>query len=110
MSQDIIRILRIVEYTGPREAVEMQVKRSLHGEVSYPVSEKGFQRNLGTVTIRATTLGAFPEILEREGGKSESVHRGPGIGPSEQPKRKDSLAEERPGGPDISGGQTVHQR
>ena len=51
---DIIRVLRIIEYTGPRDRVEDQVARSLHGEKRLP----------NGVTIKAATVGAYPEILE----------------------------------------------
>lgn len=50
---DIIRVLRVIEYTGPRDKVEDQVARSLHGEKSWG----------NGVTIKAATLGTFPEIL-----------------------------------------------
>lgn len=51
---DKIRILRLIEYVGPRAAVEEQVKRSLH-------STKETSRG---VFIRATTLGEFAEDAE----------------------------------------------
>lgn len=52
--EDIIRVIRIIQYTGPRSAVEKQVDRSLHG-----------MREITTtgVTITATTLGLYPDIL-----------------------------------------------
>ena len=52
---DTIRVLRVIEYTGPRDKVEDQVARSLHGEKSWGTG----------VTIRATTLGTFPEIMNQ---------------------------------------------
>ena len=51
---DIIRVLRVIEYTGPRDKVENQVSRSLHGEKRLP----------NGVTIKAVTVGNYPEILE----------------------------------------------
>ena len=51
---DIIRVLRVIEYTGPRDKVEDQVARSLHGEKRLP----------NGVTIKAATVGAYPEMLE----------------------------------------------
>lgn len=51
---DHIRVLRIIEYTGPRAQVEDQVSRSLHGQKSLP----------NGITIRAATVGAYPEIIE----------------------------------------------
>lgn len=56
-SEDTVRVLRILEYTGSRTAVEKQIAGSVQGE-------KTFGAWGGTVTIRAATLGTFPEILE----------------------------------------------
>jgi hypothetical protein len=53
---EIIRIIRIIEYTGPREAVEKQVNESLHGVKT--IEKTG-------VKITATTLGNFAEIIEK---------------------------------------------
>ena len=58
MSNDLVRVLRVLEYVGPREAVEQQLSRSLHGQ-------KEYDHRLGKITIRASTIGEFPEILER---------------------------------------------
>ena len=51
---DIVRVLRVIEYVGPRNAVEAHVKLTLHGE-------KTFQG----ITVRAATVNPFPEILEK---------------------------------------------
>ena len=54
MAEDIVRVLRIVEYVGPRSKIEVQLAGSIHG-----------QRSPGNgVTIRAATLGLYPEILD----------------------------------------------
>lgn len=66
MSKDIVRVLRIVEYTGPRDAVEAQVSRSIHGQVMYPGLNKG------QVIIRAATIGLYPELLERISDANET--------------------------------------
>lgn len=50
---EIVRVLRVIEYVGPRDVVERQVVNSLHGQ-------KSPQRGL---TIKAATLGEFPEVL-----------------------------------------------
>lgn len=50
---DTIRVLRIIEYSGPRAQVEIQVRNSVHGE----------REGIRGVTIRAATIGEFPEIL-----------------------------------------------
>ena len=57
MAEDIVRVLRIIEYIGPRSEIEKVMTRSLHGT-------KEFRHEAGDVTIRAATLGEFPEILE----------------------------------------------
>ena len=54
---DIVRILRVIEYTGPRDLIEDQIAKSLHGEKR--VEKLGGR----AITIRVATLGAFPEIL-----------------------------------------------
>lgn len=54
MTQDTIRILRVIEYTGPRDKVKDQVSRSLHGAKFLPSG----------VTIRAATVGTYPEIID----------------------------------------------
>lgn len=54
--EDIVRVLRIVEYTGPRGAVEVSVANSIHGE-------RRIIRTDGVLTIRASTIGTYPEIL-----------------------------------------------
>lgn len=52
--EDIVRVLRIVEYVGPRRAVEKRVSESLHGSKYIPNED---------LTITSTTLGTYPEIL-----------------------------------------------
>jgi hypothetical protein len=49
---DIVRVLRVIEYVGPRNKVEPQVRDSIHGEKTY----RG-------VTIRAVTVTPFPEYI-----------------------------------------------
>lgn len=55
---DIVRVLRVIEYVGPRDRVEEMVKRSIHGEKV--MSGRGRSQ----LVIRAATVGSFPEILE----------------------------------------------
>lgn len=50
---DIVRVLRVIEYVGPRKRVEETVAKSIHGE-------RPFGQGL---VIRAATIGAYPEIL-----------------------------------------------
>ena len=51
---DMIRVLRIVEYIGDRDVVERTLNKSIHGI-------KTVNRDL---TIIATTIGGFPEIMK----------------------------------------------
>lgn len=51
---DKVRVLRVIEYIGTREAVERVIARSIHGV-------KKVDNNL---EIRAATIGIYPEILE----------------------------------------------
>lgn len=51
---DIVRVLRILEYTGPRDRVE----KTLAGN-----AVKGTVKH-GELTIREATLGDFPEVIE----------------------------------------------
>ena len=50
---DRVRVLRIYEFEGPRDMMEKQIANSVHG-----------QRSWGNgCTIRAVTLGTYPEIM-----------------------------------------------
>lgn len=53
MAADTVRVLRIIEYIGPRDQVEIQVRGSIHGE-----------RKFRDTTIRGTTLGIYPDIMD----------------------------------------------
>ena len=63
-TEDRVRVLRVLEYEGPRSVIEDILKRSIHGEKIV---------NGGNVFIRAATLGLFPEILkqEKDNGREE---------------------------------------
>lgn len=56
MTQDTVRVLRLLEYVGPREWVEHTLKNSIHGTKEIP-------SKLGPAVIRAVTLNEFPEIV-----------------------------------------------
>jgi chromosome segregation ATPase len=49
-----VRVLRLVEYEGPRKEIEEQLKNSIHGT-------RTMRRAL---RITATDLGRFPEVIE----------------------------------------------
>lgn len=51
--ENIVRVLRVIEYVGPRSAVEEQIRNSLHGE-----------RQFRDIIIKVATVGTFPEILK----------------------------------------------
>jgi hypothetical protein len=53
---DIVRVLRILEYTGPRRAVEAQIERSVTGKRTW--GQPGAR-----ITLRAATIGTYPEVL-----------------------------------------------
>lgn len=52
--EDIIRVLRVIEYSGPRSKVEEQVANSISGE----------KRLHNGMVIKVATIGLYPEILE----------------------------------------------
>lgn len=57
-SEDIVRVLRVIEYVGPRSRVEVAVQHSVNGT-----------KDVGKgLIIRAATIGAYPEVLEQGGG------------------------------------------
>lgn len=52
-SEDRVRVLRLIEYIGPRSLVEKAVERSMHGTKIF-----------GELQINVATIGTFPEILD----------------------------------------------
>jgi hypothetical protein len=52
-NKEIVRVLRVIEYIGEREAVEACVAMSLHGVKILP-----------NYDIRAATIGIYPEVLK----------------------------------------------
>lgn len=54
---DIVRVLRIIEYTGPRQMVKDQIANSLQNG----------EKRIGSMTIRIATVGGYPEVLGRSG-------------------------------------------
>lgn len=51
---DRVRVLRVIEYEGPRDWVEKTINQSLHGTFEIP--------GISGV-IRAVTIGDFPSLL-----------------------------------------------
>lgn len=63
MSEDIVRVIRIIQYEGPRSKVEKQVANSLHGG----------PKDWGSgVKITVATIGEWPEILNRAAEREEA--------------------------------------
>ena len=62
MKEDIVRLLRIVEYTGPRSWVERQLEKSIHGTKAVACVNGEVT---AVATIKAATIGETLEILER---------------------------------------------
>lgn len=58
--RDIVRVFRIIEYVGPRDLIEEQIRKSVHGTKTVVTRYKGL-----TISITAATIGEFPEILAR---------------------------------------------
>jgi hypothetical protein len=62
---DIVRVLRLVEYEGPRDLVEKQIENSIHG-TRYGIVGRGLGGGWPrpAVRITAVTLEEFPQVLE----------------------------------------------
>ena len=54
-TEDVVRVLRLIEYEGPRSKVEKQLINSM---------KSGTHQHGNGVTIRIATLGDFPTILD----------------------------------------------
>jgi hypothetical protein len=55
---DIVRVLRVIEYVGPRDAIEYQLSTSLHG-----TNWKYNHAFKADIRISVATIGDFAEIL-----------------------------------------------
>jgi hypothetical protein len=66
MAEDVVRVIRIIEYVGPRSKIEKQIERSLHGTKDHG----------NGVKITAVTLGEYPEIMAaaQEAERKEQSH------------------------------------
>lgn len=53
---DIVRVLRVIEYVGPRPWVEEIVSKSIHGTKIFGNGDR---------CVRAATVGTYPEFLCR---------------------------------------------
>lgn len=65
MPEDTIRVLRVLEYVGPRSVIEQHLKGVVHGERQIGASTlAGSHDPSGKAVVRAATLGLVPDILE----------------------------------------------
>jgi hypothetical protein len=63
MSEDTIRVIRVLEFTGPRGQVEATLrKRQVRGTYQ-----------IGAMTIREAIVGDFPEVVEVTSKSETSV-------------------------------------
>ena len=65
-----VRVLRLIEYSGSREAVERQLAKSMkNGTHEHLNCARNYRNDLSLmgdcVTIKIATVGDFPEILKR---------------------------------------------
>jgi len=65
--EDVIRVVRLIEYEGPRTLVEAQVAASIQG-TRYGMCGKTlgppYSWPRDRVRITAVTLGAYPDVIE----------------------------------------------
>lgn len=67
MSNDNVKVLRLIEYIGPRQAVEAAVRQSIHGS-------KTFNDGNSRLIITVITIGEYPLLLlESEEDIAEKV-------------------------------------
>lgn len=64
---DRVRVLRIIEYEGPRDWVERTVARSIKEQVIQGAGSAEGPNLGGKCVIRGATLGTYPEILRPSG-------------------------------------------
>jgi len=64
MNEDTVRVLRVLEYVGPRSWVETTMSRN---------AVKGTHLVSPGCWIREATIGDFPEILETKVEEEDSI-------------------------------------
>lgn len=67
MAEDTVRVVRVLEYVGPRKAVEEHLEqRGLKGQMSFRHGKRELYRDEESrplITIREAILGDFPEVI-----------------------------------------------
>ena len=62
---DTVRVLRVIEYIGPRDVIERHLKNCIYGTKVYKAQTKD------RFEVRAATIGLTPDIIEM--GKVEQM-------------------------------------
>ena len=64
---DIVRIVRVLEYVGPRDVLERSLAQNVVKR----------QKQFGPITVREAYLGEFPEVVEtdEEPGHIQQIER-----------------------------------
>ncbi len=68
---DQVRVLRIIEYTGPRDLIEAHLEKSW---LSKDATSRFGGPNGDSCVIRGATLGLYPEILEAKSEVNKDPH------------------------------------
>lgn len=72
MPEDIVRIVRVLEYIGPRNSIETTLQNGavpMNGEARH-----------GSLVIRSACLGSFAEIMKRASAPVTSSEADPNHG------------------------------
>jgi hypothetical protein len=67
---DIVRVLRLIEYVGPRDWVEATLRSSIHGQKALSSIIEG---KTPTRYITAVTLTQYPEILNKANSQNDPL-------------------------------------
>lgn len=64
-TRDLVRVFRLLEYTGDRLAVESVIQKSIHGSKTWEqkTGDSYNRKSIGEVTCRAITVSEFPEPI-----------------------------------------------
>lgn len=62
MTPDVVRVLRVLEYVGPRDVIEKQIIAHSLRDGTHPFRH-------GQLVVRVATIGDYPEILSKDNGQ-----------------------------------------
>jgi hypothetical protein len=80
-NNEIIRVMRVITYTGPRDEVEHAVRQAVHG------SKKIHRRS----RIDAVTVGVFPDVMNPDAVLEKVPSTFPGVQETDQNSVLDNL-------------------